>query len=103
MTDIYRALADPHRRRILQMLSQQERTQSELVSAFPISQPATKKHITILKEEDLIKERKQGKFVYYSLNESVYQLHFQMLKREMELVLDDKLRNLKHYLEKGEG
>ncbi|WP_133120556.1 ArsR/SmtB family transcription factor [Heyndrickxia camelliae] len=48
MTDIYRALADPHRRRILQMLSQCERTQSVLVDAYPISQLATKKHITIL-------------------------------------------------------
>lgn len=102
MTDIYRALADPHRRRILQMLSLHERTQSELVDAFPISQPATKKHITILKEEDLIKERRQGKFVYYSINEHVYQHHFNMLKHEMELVLDDKLAKLKNYLEKGE-
>ncbi|MGV3466881.1 MAG: ArsR/SmtB family transcription factor [Heyndrickxia sp.] len=100
MTDIYRALADPHRRRILQMLSQHERTQSELVDAFPISQPATKKHISILKAEDLIKERKQGKYVYYRLNNEIYQQHFEMLKHEMELVLDDKLAKLKNYLEK---
>jgi ArsR family transcriptional regulator, arsenate/arsenite/antimonite-responsive transcriptional repressor len=102
MTDIYRALADSHRRRILQMLSQHERTQSELVDAFPISQPATKKHLTILKEEDLIKERREGKFVFYSLDDDVYQKHFEMLKREMELILDDKLAKLKNYLEKGE-
>jgi ArsR family transcriptional regulator, arsenate/arsenite/antimonite-responsive transcriptional repressor len=102
MTDIYRALADPHRRRILLMLSQHERTQSELVDAFPISQPATKKHLTILKEEDLIKERREGKFVFYSLNNEVYQKYFEKLKREMELILDDKLAKLKDYLEKGE-
>ncbi|MBS4174906.1 metalloregulator ArsR/SmtB family transcription factor [Bacillus sp. FJAT-49736] len=102
MTDIYRALADPHRRRILQMLSQHERTQSDLVAAFPISQPAIKKHIAILKEEELIEERRQGKFVFYRLNEKVYQYHFEKLKHEMELVLDDKLGRLKNYLEKGE-
>ena len=45
MTDIYRAIADPTRRKILTLLSQNEYTQSELVNRFTISQPAIKKHL----------------------------------------------------------
>lgn len=99
MTDIYRALADPHRRRILQLLSQREYTQSEIVGEFSISQPATKKHIAILKEEELIQERKEGKFVYYRLNEQIYAHYFERLKKEMELVVDRRLNRLKQFLE----
>ena len=50
MTDIYRALSDPIRRRILQLLAQLEYTQSEIVKNLTISQPAIKKHLNILEE-----------------------------------------------------
>jgi ArsR family transcriptional regulator, arsenate/arsenite/antimonite-responsive transcriptional repressor len=98
-TDIYRAIADPQRRKILKMLSHRERTQSELVDAFPISQPAIKKHLTILKEEDLIKERREGRYCYYRLNSPVFETYYRKLQKDMELILDNKLSNLKNYVE----
>ncbi|GAA0329635.1 hypothetical protein GCM10008967_20150 [Bacillus carboniphilus] len=99
MTDIYRAISDPNRRRILQMLSQHEYTQSEIVGTFTISQPAVKKHLNILLEEQLIQERKEGRFRYYRLNKPRFEKSYERLQKEMELILDQKLASLKHYLE----
>ncbi|WP_096186551.1 metalloregulator ArsR/SmtB family transcription factor [Evansella halocellulosilytica] len=102
MTDIYRAIADPVRRKILLMTAQKEYTQKEIVSCFSISQPAIIKHIKILKEEDLIKERREGKFCYYKLNQAVFDVHFRKLQMELGNILDRKLTNLKDYLEEDD-
>ncbi|MCR8643776.1 metalloregulator ArsR/SmtB family transcription factor [Paenibacillus sp. N1-5-1-14] len=99
MTDIYRAIADPIRRKILHMVARAECTQSDIVAAFSISQPAIKKHLAILQEEQLLLERKQGKYCYYRLNTPVYQHEFSQLQRELGLVLEKKLAGLKHFLE----
>ncbi|TVX92081.1 metalloregulator ArsR/SmtB family transcription factor [Paenibacillus agilis] len=99
MTDIYRAIADPIRRKILRMVSQQECTQSDIVASFSISQPAIKKHLAILLEEQLLLERRVGKFCYYRLNTPVFQQAYLQLQSELGLVLDNKLAGLKHYLE----
>ena len=72
MPDIYRALGDSTRRRILSMLKQGNKTQKEIVDAFDISQPAIKKHLTILLEERMISERLNGKYRIYSLNLSIF-------------------------------
>lgn len=103
MTDIYRAIADPIRRKILLMTSQREYTQSEIVHSFSISQPAIKKHLTILLEENLIEERREGKFCYYKLNEQVFHLHFKQLQLELGMILEQKLKNLKKSLEEEDN
>lgn len=99
MTNIYRAIADPIRRQILTLLSQKEFTQSELVANFSISQPAIKKHLTILKEENLISERREGKYCFYRLKREIFSVHYQKLQQEIGSILDDKLARLKFYLE----
>ncbi|WP_028593070.1 metalloregulator ArsR/SmtB family transcription factor [Paenibacillus assamensis] len=99
MTDIYRAIADPIRRKILRMVSQKECTQSDIVASFSISQPAIKKHLAILLEEQLLLERRMGKFCYYRLNTPVFQQEYLQLQSELGLVLENKLAGLKHYLE----
>ncbi|MET3695900.1 helix-turn-helix protein [Bacillus oleivorans] len=99
MTDIYRALSDSIRRQILQMLSRREYTQSEIVECFTISQPAIKKHLNILEEEQLILVRKEGKYRYYRLNKESFEKSYSMLQKELELILDYKLMKLKNYLE----
>ncbi|WP_050613890.1 ArsR/SmtB family transcription factor [Bacillus testis] len=100
MGDIYRAIADPVRRRILYIASQKECTQSELVQAFRMSQPAIHKHIRILKEEGLISERKIGKYSLYSLNVDSYALAFAAIQQELGQILQQKLVRLKYFLEK---
>ncbi|SMF68418.1 transcriptional regulator, ArsR family [Paenibacillus uliginis N3/975] len=99
MTDIYRAVSDPVRRRILKIVAHQEKTQSEIVKEFIISQPAVKKHLAILLEEELILERREGKYCYYRLNTPIFQHHYQRLQHELGLILENKLNDLKHYLE----
>lgn len=99
MTDIYRAIADPTRRKILTLLSQNEYTQSELVDQFTISQPAIKKHLTILLEEDLVAERRDGRYRVYSLKKDNFTHHYEKLRQEMGTILDNKLSKLKSYLE----
>lgn len=97
--DIYRAIADPTRRKILALLSRDEYTQSELVNRFTISQPALKKHLAILLDEDLISERREGKYRIYSLKEDNFTHHYEKLQEEMGVILDNKLAKLKSYLE----
>lgn len=99
MTDIYRAISDPIRRRILTLLSHKERTQSELVANFSISQPAVKKHLAILMEENLIADRRDGKYCFYSLKREVFYNHYEKLQHELGSILDNKLSKLKYYLE----
>jgi len=106
MTDIYRAIADPTRRKILTLLSRNEYTQSELVDRFTISQPAIKKHLAILVEEDIVAERREGKYRIYSLKRDNFTRHYEKLQQEMGFILEVKLSKLKSYLEgdnDGEG
>lgn len=102
MTDIYRALSDPIRRKILQMLANRSLSQTEIVEQFTISQPAITKHLKILKEEDLIYEERRGKYCYYILDRSVFESNYAVMKQEIERILDQKLHSLKTYLEEDE-
>lgn len=101
MSDIYRALGDSTRRRILKMLKQGNKTQKEIVEEFDISQPAIKKHLNILLEEGVIAEKMNGKYRIYSLNSSILQNACQEMAYYMKGLLDDQLVSLKNYVEKG--
>jgi DNA-binding transcriptional ArsR family regulator len=61
-----RALADETRQRILEMLLEQEMCVSEIVEAFPTSQPTISHHLDVLKRFGLVTSRKVGKLAYYS-------------------------------------
>jgi DNA-binding transcriptional ArsR family regulator len=66
--DIYRAIADPSRRRILDMLATGDRTVTALMEPFDMSQPAISKHLRVLREAGLVVERKVGRHRHYSLS-----------------------------------
>ncbi|MFJ8260910.1 metalloregulator ArsR/SmtB family transcription factor [Rummeliibacillus sp. NPDC094406] len=102
MPDVYRALGDSTRRRILSMLKQGNKTQKEIVEAFDISQPAIKKHLNILLEERIISESLNGKYRIYSLNLNILQIAYHEMLQYIEDLLDDQLVSLKNYVEKGE-
>ncbi|HBQ95507.1 MAG: metalloregulator ArsR/SmtB family transcription factor [Firmicutes bacterium] len=70
---LFKALGDQTRLRILALLSLREHCNCELVSIFGISQPAVSRHIARLKESRLIHERRQGQWVYYSLNRALWE------------------------------
>ena len=61
------ALADPTRRRIVELLAERERDVSELHGHFPISQPAVSRHLRVLREHGLVRSRAQAQRRVYSL------------------------------------
>jgi DNA-binding transcriptional ArsR family regulator len=63
--DIFKVLADPTRRAVLERLTAAEMTATELRSGFDISQPAMSQHLAVLREAGLISERRDGRFVNY--------------------------------------
>ena len=66
-----KALSDPIRRQILDMLKPGRLSAGEIAEAFPVSGAAVSKHLSVLKEADLIRDDREGKFIYYELNTSV--------------------------------
>jgi len=71
LQETMRALADPTRRRILNMLKQGPLPAGEISRQFDMSGAAISKHLSVLKEAKLVRVRQEGKFLYYELNASV--------------------------------
>jgi DNA-binding transcriptional ArsR family regulator len=63
-----KALADPTRQKILEMLQEKEKTVSEVVEAFNLTQPTVSHHLEILSRRGLLTSRKEGKRVFYRTN-----------------------------------
>ena len=66
-----KALADPTRREILNLLKSGTKSAGEICDHFDITAAAISRHLSVLKEADLIRDDRQGKFIYYELNTSV--------------------------------
>ncbi len=66
-----KALADPIRREILELLRSGRLSAGEIGEKFPVSGAAVSKHLSVLKEADLIRDAREGKFIFYELNTSV--------------------------------
>ena len=66
-----KALSDPIRREILEFLKSGRLSAGEIAEKFPVSGAAVSKHLSVLKDADLIRDTRAGKFIYYELNASV--------------------------------
>ena len=66
-----KALSDPIRREILEMLRSGRMAAGEIAEKFPVSGAAVSKHLSVLRDADLIRDTREGKFIYYELNTSV--------------------------------
>ena len=66
-----RALADPIRREILDLLRGGRMSAGEITEHFDVTAAAISRHLSVLKEADLIRDTREGKFIYYDLNASV--------------------------------
>ncbi|MBR6633688.1 MAG: winged helix-turn-helix transcriptional regulator [Clostridia bacterium] len=66
-----KALSDPIRREILEMLKVTRLSAGEISNRFSVSGAAISKHLSILKDADLIRDTREGKYIYYELNASV--------------------------------
>ena len=94
----WKAISDDNRREILLLLGKSDMIPTEIAKHFNFTLPAVSTHLRILKDADLITEKKQGKNRFYSLNR----------KRSLELVeffediYDYNLKSLKEYVENKE-
>ena len=71
MNKIFKALADPTRRKVLELLRQRPMTAGELSEHFPVSKPTMSAHFSVLREADLVDAHKQGTTITYRIKLSV--------------------------------
>lgn len=71
MQNTIKALSDPIRREILEILKEGRLPAGEISDHFSVSGAAISKHLSVLREADLIRDAREGKFIYYELNTSV--------------------------------
>lgn len=71
MQDTLRALADSTRREILNLLRGGSMSAGEICEHFPVTAAAISRHLSVLKDADLIRDQREGKFIIYTLNTSV--------------------------------
>ncbi len=93
---VFKALSDETRLRILKLLEQGELCVCDIVAALDMIQPKVSFHLAVLKEAGLIKDRKQGKWVNYSIDDSDIFRRFLLLsvleRVQAESVRDDSKR-----------
>ena len=71
LNEVFKALADPTRRRILELLQGGEMTAGELAEHFDMAKPSVSHHFEVLKKADLVRSRRDGQHIWYSLNTTV--------------------------------
>jgi len=71
MNIAFKALNDPIRRKILELLKEKDMNAGEIAKHFQITKPSISHHLDLLKQADFVVSIKKGQFVYYSLNTTV--------------------------------
>jgi DNA-binding transcriptional ArsR family regulator len=69
---LFKALNDPTRREILELLKAKDMTAGDIADRFNISKPSISHHLDLLKQAELVDSVKDGQFIYYSLNTTVF-------------------------------
>jgi DNA-binding transcriptional ArsR family regulator len=96
--DSFNAVAEPRRRRVLETLTESERSVNEIVGLLGLPQPVVSKHLSVLKEVGLVSARQEGR-------QRVYRLHAEMIKpihdwaRTFERFWDHQLQQIKERAE----
>jgi DNA-binding transcriptional ArsR family regulator len=99
MEEAIRAIAEPNRRRILQLVTAKELSAGEIAAEFEITRPAVSQHLGVLREARLVSERRDGTRRLYSLRPE----GFDDLKSFLEAFWDEGLERLKEAAELEEG
>lgn len=73
LNDAFKALSDPTRRKILELLQERDMTAGEIADYFQISKPSISHHLSILKNADMVLDERHGQNIIYSLNMTVFQ------------------------------
>ncbi len=72
MNQVFKALNDPTRRRMLELLGKQDLSAGEIADQFDMSKPSISHHLDLLRQAGLVESVKKGQFIYYSLNTTVF-------------------------------
>ncbi len=96
--DVFKAISDPIRRDLLRALSTGEKSVTDLLEPFDVSMPALSKHLQVLKDVELVTQKRNGRKQMYRLNAKPLQEVSQWLSY-FEQFWDKKLDNLALYLE----
>jgi DNA-binding transcriptional ArsR family regulator len=99
MEEAIRAIAEPNRRRILQLVTAKELSAGEIAAEFEIKRPAVPQHLGVLREAGLVSERRDGTRRLYSLRPE----GFDDLKSFLDTFWDEGLERLKEAAELEEG
>jgi DNA-binding transcriptional ArsR family regulator len=99
MEEAIRAIAEPNRRRILQLVTAKELSAGEIAAEFEITRPAVSQHLGVLREAGLVSERREGTRRLYSLRPE----GFDDLKSFLEAFWSEGLERLKEAAELEEG
>ena len=96
--DVFRAVADPTRRAILDFLRKGPRSVNQIAGTFPVSRPAISKHLRVLRGSRLVKEHRQGRLHLYELNSRPLR-NVDKWIGEYRIFWQKSLRHLKAYVE----
>ncbi|ANY69144.1 transcriptional regulator [Paenibacillus sp. BIHB 4019] len=69
----FKALSDPTRRTILDLLKEQDLTAGEIADHFHMTKPSISHHLSLLKQAELVSDERKGQHIYYTLNTTVFQ------------------------------
>jgi ArsR family transcriptional regulator len=90
MSEIYKALADPTRRRILELLREREMSAGEIAEHFEISKPTLSGHFNVLRAAGLVETERNGSTIIYRLNITVLEEGLMALFDTFRLKVDRK-------------
>lgn len=97
-TDPFQAVADPHRRQLLDLLQGGEKPVGELVEHFDISFPGISQHLKVLSQAGLVMKRRQGRYQYYRVNLEPLR-EIQAWVSQYEQFWKGRLKRLRQHLE----
>ena len=69
--EFFQALSNPYRRKIVKLLRWKNMSAGEIVNHFKVTGASISRHLSVLKDADLIRDTREGKFIYYEINASV--------------------------------
>lgn len=72
MNKLFKALNDPTRRRMLELLGKEDMSAGEIADQFDMTKPSISHHLDLLRQAGLVESVKKGQFIYYSLNTTVF-------------------------------
>lgn len=72
LNQAFKALSDPTRRKILDLLKENDLTAGEIAEHFNMTKPSISRHLSLLKQAELVWDERKGQYIYYSLNTTVF-------------------------------